>query len=211
MLTLAIQAGGKSSRMGQDKALMPFRGVPLVQYGLERLAHLANEIIITTNNPDAYRFLGVPLYRDIRPDRGTLGGLYTALASATNDLVAVVACDMPFASIPFFVAASKLLVTHEADVVIPQTEHGFEPLHALYRREACIHPIERALDADKWKVISWFDDVKVHALTLEETAVYNPDGLAFRNLNTPEDLAKALPPFRPSRSRGGNPEGEGGL
>ncbi len=170
---------------------MPFRGVPLVQHVLERLTHLANEIIVTTNNPDAYRFLGVPLYPDIRPDRGALGGLYTALVSAKNDLVAVVACDMPFASIPFFVAASKLLVTHEADVVIPQTEHGFEPLHALYRREACIPPIEKALNANKWKVISWFDDEKVHALTPEKTTELNPGGLAFWNLNTPEDFAKA--------------------
>ena len=191
MLTLAIQAGGKSSRMGQDKALMNFRGVPLVQYVMARLVPLADEIIVTTNAPENYQFLNVPLYPDIRPDRGALGGLYTALASASHDQVAVVACDMPFASYPFFETASKLLVTREADVVIPQTEHGYEPLHALYRREICLPPIEAALDADKWRVISWFDRVRVHALTIEETAEFNPDGLAFWNLNTPEDFAKA--------------------
>lgn len=191
MLTLAIQAGGKSSRMGKDKALMPFRGKTLIETVLERLAHLADEIIVTTNAPENYAFLGVPLYPDIRAERGALGGLYTALKSASHAQVAVVACDMPFASIPFFETASKLLVTREADVVIPQTEYGFEPLHALYLRETCIHPIERALDANKWKVISWFDAVKIHALTLEETAALNPNGLAFWNLNTPEDFAKA--------------------
>lgn len=191
MLTLAIQAGGKSSRMGQDKALMPFRGQALIQTVLERLAHLADEIIVTTNAPENYTFLGVPLYPDIRPERGALGGLYTALRCASHAQVAVVACDMPFASIPFFVAASKLLVENDADLVIPQTEYGFEPLHAFYRREACIQPIERALDANKWKVISWFDEVRVHALTIEETAAFDPAGLAFRNLNTPEDFAKA--------------------
>ncbi len=191
MLTLAIQAGGKSSRMGQDKALMPFRGVPLVQYVMERLSPIADEIIVTTNVPDAYRFLGVPLYRDIRPERGALGGLYTALSSAKNDFVAVVACDMPFASSPFFLAARKLIVTRGADIIIPKTEYGYEPLHALYRRDACIPPIEAALDADKWKVISWFEQVKVHALSPKETAIFNPDGLSFWNLNTPEDFAKA--------------------
>ncbi len=191
MLTLAIQAGGKSSRMGQDKALMPFRGVPLIQYVLERLAPIADEIIVTTNAPENYKFLGVPLFPDIRPERGALGGLYTALKSASHAQVAMVACDMPFASTQFFDAASKLLVTHEADVVIPKTEHGYEPLHALYRRDACIPPIEKALDANKWKVISWFDDVKVHALTPEETEAFNPDGFTFWNLNTPEDFAKA--------------------
>ena len=191
MLTLAIQAGGKSSRMGQDKALLPFRGVPLVQYVMQRLAPLADEIIVTTNAPEEYAFLGVPLFPDIIPERGALGGLYTALKCASQPLVAVVACDMPFASYPFFDAATRLMSTREADVVIPQTEHGFEPLHAIYRREACIHPIEKALDANKWRVIAWFEDVNVHALSPEETKAYDTDGLAFWNLNTPEDFAKA--------------------
>ena len=196
MLTLAIQAGGKSSRMGQDKALMPFQGVPLIQYVMERLAPIADEIIITTNAPDSYHFLDVPLYPDIRPDRGALGGLYTALSFAKGDFVAVVACDMPFASKQFFLTASKLISESGADVIIPQTEYGYEPLHALYRRDACIPPIEAALDADKWKVISWFDQVKVHALSPEESAVFNPDGLTFWNLNTPEDFASAEKNFQ---------------
>ncbi len=170
---------------------MPFRGMPLVQHVLEHLAPIADEIIVTTNQPENYRFLDVPLFADIRPERGALGGLYTALVSASHAQVAVVACDMPFASTQFFEAASKLLGTHDADVVIPQTEHGYEPLHALYRRDACIPPIEKALDAHQWKVISWFDEVKVHALTPEETAAFNPDGLTFWNLNTPEDFTKA--------------------
>jgi molybdopterin-guanine dinucleotide biosynthesis protein A len=191
MLTLAIQAGGKSSRMGQDKALMPFRGVPLIQYVMECLAPITDEIIVTTNQPENYNFLGVPLFPDIRPGRGALGGLYTALKSASYNLVAVVACDMPFASSAFFLEGTKLLSTHEADIVIPRTEYGYEPLHALYRRDACVPPIEEALDANKWKVISWFEKVNIHALTPGESARYNPDGLTFLNLNTPEDFAKA--------------------
>jgi molybdopterin-guanine dinucleotide biosynthesis protein A len=191
MLTLAIQAGGKSSRMGQDKALMPFRGKPLIQTVMARLAPLADEIIITTNTPEHYAFLGVPLFRDIIPERGALGGLYTALKSASHSMVAVVACDMPFASTQFFETATRLMSTGAADVVIPQTEYGFEPLHALYRREACLAPIEQALDANRWKVISWFDAVHVHALSRTETAALDPGGLAFWNLNTPEDFAKA--------------------
>ncbi|RLD07216.1 MAG: molybdenum cofactor guanylyltransferase [Chloroflexi bacterium] len=191
MLTLAIQAGGKSSRMGQDKALMPFRGIPLIQVVMERLAPIADEIIITTNAPDAYRFLGVPLYRDLRPNRGALGGLYTALKSAKGEFVAVVACDLPFASKEFFLTASKLIVTRGADIVIPKTEFGYEPLHALYRRDACIPPIEAALDANQWKVISWFEKVKVYALSKEEMVLFDPEGSSFWNLNTLEDFAKA--------------------
>ncbi len=192
-----LLAGGKSSRMGKDKALMPFRGVPLIQYLMDRLAPVADEVIVTTNTPEDYSFLNVRLVRDLRLDRGALGGLYTALSSAKNDLVAVVACDMPFASKEFFLTASKLLVQFDADIVIPKTENGYEPFHALYRRDTCIPPIEAALDAKKWKVISWFDAVKTHALGPKETARFNPDGLTFWNLNTPEDFAKAEKTFQP--------------
>jgi len=197
MLTLAIQAGGKSSRMGQDKALMPFRGVPLIQFVMTRLDSIADEVIVTTNHPQEYRFLGVPLYRDIRPERGALGGLYTALASAQGDFVAVVACDMPFASKAFFLRAGRLIVESAADVVIPQTRFGYEPLHALYRRESCLPPIENALDENRWKVISWFDQVRVHALSGEEIAAFDPQGLTFWNLNTPQDFEKAEAALQP--------------
>ena len=184
MLTLAIQAGGNSSRMGKDKALILFNGIPLIQHVFNRISPIADEIIVTTNNPDAYSFLDARLVRDLRLGRGALGGLYTALSSAKHDLVAVVACDMPFASLQIFRLARKLLLTHEADAVVPKTEYGYEPLHALYRRDACLTPIKNALDADKWKMISWFEQVEIHALKVEN------DGI-FQNLNTPQDFAKA--------------------
>ena len=169
MLTLAIQAGGKSSRMGEDKALMPFRGRPLIQHVMESLAVIADEIIITTNHPDDYRFLDVPLFIDLRPGRGALGGLYTALERASKPFVAVVACDMPFASLDLFSAAHRLMAEFDMDVIIPSTENGLEPLHALYRCERCLPAIEAALDADKWKVISWFDQVSVRILSDQTT------------------------------------------
>ena len=95
MLTLAIQAGGRSSRMGKDKALLDFGGQPLIQQVLSRLESLADETIVTTNHPEDYHFLGFPLIPDVIPDRGALGGLYTALNAASHPLVAVVACDLP--------------------------------------------------------------------------------------------------------------------
>ena len=98
MLTLVIQRAGKKQRMGQDKALMPFLGRPLISRVIERVAPLADEILVTTNRADSYGFLGLPLVPDLMPGRGALGGLYTALASAANPIVALVACDMPFAS-----------------------------------------------------------------------------------------------------------------
>jgi molybdopterin-guanine dinucleotide biosynthesis protein A len=191
MLTVCIQAGGQSSRMGEDKALKTFLGRPLIQRVVERLAPIADEIIVTTNNPDDYRFLNLRLFPDLKPGRGALGGLFTAIASAAHPIVAVAACDMPFASAALLEAASRLLVEEAADVVIPKSDEGYEPLHAIYRRATCFPAIEAAIDADQWKVIAWFPQVKVRVLTPEEIKRYDPSGLAFWNVNTPEEFAQA--------------------
>jgi molybdopterin-guanine dinucleotide biosynthesis protein A len=153
---------------------------------------------VTTNRSADYSFLNLRLVPDLKPGRGALGGLYTAIASASNPLVAVVACDMPFASPNFFEAAAKMLVEEEVDVVIARTAseagksgQGYEPLHAVYRREACLPAIEAAIDADQWKVIAWFPQVRVRVLTFEEVKRYDPSGLAFWNVNTPEEFLEA--------------------
>jgi molybdenum cofactor guanylyltransferase len=191
MLTVAIQAGGQSSRMGEDKALKPFLGRPLIQRVIERLTPIADEIIVTTNRPEAYNFLTQRLFTDLKPGRGALGGLHTAIASASYPIVAVVACDMPFASASLIETASRLLVEEEADVVIAKSDEGYEPLHAVYRRDTCLPAIESAIDADQWRVIAWFPKVKVRVLIPEELKQSDPSGLAFWNVNTPEEFAKA--------------------
>jgi molybdopterin-guanine dinucleotide biosynthesis protein A len=191
MLTISIQAGGQSSRMGEDKALKTFLGRPLIQRVIDRLTPIADEIIVTTNRPEAYAFLSLRLFSDLKPGRGALGGLYTAIASASHPIVAVVACDMPFASAMLIEMASRLLVEEDADVVIAKSDEGYEPLHALYRRATCLPAIESAIEADQWKVIAWFPKVKVRVLTPEELKLSDPAGLAFWNVNTPEEFARA--------------------
>jgi molybdopterin-guanine dinucleotide biosynthesis protein A len=197
MLTVCIQAGGESSRMGEDKALKPFLGRPLIQRVIERLAPITDELVVTTNRPDDYSFLNTRLISDLKPGRGALGGLYTAIASATHSSVAVVACDMPFASANLIEAAAKLMVKEEADVVMAKSDEGYEPLHAVYRRETCLPAIESAIEADQWKVIAWFPQVRVRLLSPEEIKVHDPTGLAFWNVNTPEEFAKAEQIARP--------------
>ena len=177
--------------MGEDKALKPFLGRPLIQRVIDRLTPIADELIVTTNRPTEYGFLNLRLVADLKPGRGALGGLYTAIASATHPFVAVVACDMPFVSPIFFEGARRLMVEKEADVVIAKTDEGYEPLHALYRRETCLPAIESAIDADQWKVIAWFPKVKVRELSAEETKSLDPSGLCFWNLNTPEEFLEA--------------------
>jgi len=191
MLSVVIQAGGQSSRMGEDKALKPFLGKPLIQRVIDRLSPIADEIIVTTNRPEDYAFLNTRLVSDLKPGRGALGGLYTAIASASHPAVAVVACDMPFASPSLVESAHRLLVEEEADVVIAKTDEGYEPLHALYRRETCLSAIEAAINADLWKVIAWFPQVKVRTLSPGEVKTFDPSGLCFWNVNTPEEFAKA--------------------
>lgn len=191
MLTVCIQAGGASSRMGEDKALKLFLGRPLIQRVVDRLEPMADELIVTTNRPDDFSFLGLRLFPDVMPGRGALGGLYTAISSAAHPLVAAVACDMPFASANLIEAALKIMDDENADVVIAQGEEGYEPLHALYRRETCLPAIESAIHADQWRVIAWFPRVKVRVFTPEEIKSADPAGLAFWNVNTPEEFARA--------------------
>ena len=191
MLTLAVQAGGESRRMGSDKGLVPFLGQALIQRVIGRLAPLADEVLITTNHPEDYRFLNLPLFTDLEPGRGALGGLYTALQAASHPLVAVVACDMPFASRELFEYQIDVLVEQAQDVVIPSSLEGLEPFHAVYRRETCLPAIQAAMQQNVWKLISWFPEVRVHSVNLEHISQFDPPGKIFMNVNTPADLLLA--------------------
>lgn len=185
MFSLVVQAGGKSSRMGRDKALLRLDGQTLIERVIARLAPLADEILVTTNRPADYQFLGLPLFTDIFPERGALGGLYTALMSAQSPLAAVVACDMPFASPEIFSRLAALATS--ADVALPRSAAGLEPLHAVYRRASCLPAIAESLQKDEWKVIAWLPRVRVATLEAAEVARLDPAGRAFFNVNTPQE------------------------
>ncbi len=178
--------------MGQDKALALFHGQPLVLRVLERLSGLADELLVTTNHPESLSpILDLPLLPDLLPGRGALGGLYTALSAARHPLVAVVACDMPFASAALLKAEAGWLEAAQADLAVPRTAAGLEPFHAVYRRETCLPPLFDALQRGLRRVDSWFDKVQVRVIDPEEIALYDPSGLAFHNINTPEELKAA--------------------
>ncbi len=191
MLSLALLSGGLSGRMGQDKALMPFLGRPLILRILERLASISDEVILSTNHPIDYAFLGLPLYSDIIPDYGALGGLYTSLSVAQNPFVAAVACDMPFANPDIFAYESNLLSKTGADIAIPSTLKGLEPLHAVYRRATCLPVIHSALEGGRLKMIAWLPQVNVRIVLPEEVTRFDPLKLAFWNLNTPDEFRQA--------------------
>jgi len=191
MLSLALLTGGRSIRMGQDKALMPFLGRPLIQCVLERLATVGEQVLLSTNHPADYAFLNLPSYPDIQPDCGSLGGLYTALSAARHSILAAVACDMPFANPALFKYERLLLSQTGVDVVIPSKPDGLEPLHAVYRRDTCLPVVRSALEAGELKMIGWLTEVSVRIVLPEEVAHFDPHGLAFWNLNTPEEFHQA--------------------
>ena len=178
--------------MGQDKGILPLEGKPLVTRVIERICPLADETFITTNRPEHYAFLGLRMVADIVPERGALGGLYTALETANRPYVIAIACDMPFANPEMIKAMQKLLLEKKADAIIPQSSNGLEPLHAIYRKETCLPPVKRALEAGKWRLISWHVEVK-NILIFSTTQVkrYDPIELSFFNVNTPEEFRHA--------------------
>lgn len=195
-LSIVIQAGGESRRMGQSKATVPFAGRPLISRLVDRIGPVADELTITTNEPENLAFLEeehpeltIKLIRDEYDYRGALPGIYTALKNASHPHVAIVACDMVFASPSLIVAEAITMKEQGVDVVVPVNKHGFEPFHATYHRERCLPAIERALDRDEKKAQSFFDDVVVYKFTQAQVLEVEPMGGCFINANTPEELA----------------------
>lgn len=170
---------------------MGFLGQPLLQRVIDRLQPIAEEVILTTSRPAEYARFGLPMFADVHGGMGALGGLHTALFHASQPLVAVVACDMPFASPALLRHLAGLLRDQQADVAIPLVDGQYEPLHAVYRRETCLSHIETSLQEKRLRLISWFERVNVVAVGEGELAKYDPHGLAFQNLNTPDEFAAA--------------------
>lgn len=200
-LTAAVQAGGESRRMGRSKATVPFGGRPLLCRVAGRVAPVADEIVVTTNEPENLGFLfeepwggKVRLVRDVFETRGSLAGLYTALSAASHDWVAVCACDMMDVSAELFAAELEVAVAEGRDVVIPVNENGHEPFHAVYRRLPCLEAAGRALAAEGKKSMKsaiFGQGLDVRELTMDEVCAVVPGGGCFENCNTPEELARA--------------------
>ncbi len=191
MLTIAVLAGGMSQRMGQDKSVMVFNGEALIRRVLKRVAGLANEVMIVAPRNHEFLSLGIKVEPDIFPGRGPLGGLYTALIKSSNQEVALIACDMPFVNPGLLLHQLEILISDNVDVVVPSSEKGLEPLHAIYRKETSLPSVKGALDSGERRLVSWFPNVKVHIMTQKETNPFDPGGLTFLNINTPEEFIKA--------------------
>lgn len=198
-LSCVVQAGGLSSRMGCDKARMPFCGRPLIERVLERLALIGSELVVTTSRPDELSYLEectfggmVPrVVMDVDGPAGAMRGIASSLIAARLPLVAIVACDMPFVSPELIDALAHRVDADALDVCVPREERGIEPLCAVWRRQACAPVARELLDQDRQRIRCLID--RVHAGYLDEPQIIEAAGstLCFENVNTPEEFAAA--------------------
>jgi molybdopterin-guanine dinucleotide biosynthesis protein A len=187
-ITGVILAGGKSSRMGQNKALMSLGGKRLVDRVVEVMRSVFDALLMVTNTPEVYADLGVSMVPDVWPEKGSLGGVYSAIYHVATPRCLVVACDMPFLR----AALLRYLMTQmdDYDVVVPDVLGELQTLHAIYSK-ACLQPIERRLEMHRLRIVGFFPEVRVRTVTASELEPYDPELLAFQNLNTPEEFQAA--------------------
>ena len=188
-----VLAGGLSRRLGRDKALEPFDGEPLIRRVIGRLSQFTDETVVVVNSEARGSELPLPddavIAVDIFPDSGSLGGIFTGLTVAKNEWGFVVACDMPFLNADLIL--HMLTLRSGYDAVVPRLDGYPEPTHAAYSR-ACIPHIQRRLEARELKIAGFFDDVRVRTLAEVEADDLDPGRLSFFNVNTPEDLERAV-------------------
>ncbi len=174
-----VLAGGASSRMGRDKALLPARGSTLLEQVAREVLAAAGSVTVIAP-PERYRELGLNVVPDLNPGQGPLGGIHTALSVTNSCWNLIAACDMPGITAPFLRELLEQAEASGADCLIPQDAEGRkEPLCAVYHRR-CLAGIDAALDAGIRKVTDGLRGLRA--------AEWRPATLEhFRNLNTPQD------------------------
>ncbi len=190
-VTGIILAGGKNLRYGKIKALEKIGNIVLIQRVVNRLVPLIDQLVIVTGKEKhgLPNNLGAVFVKDVYPDRGPLGGIYTGLNVSKNDVNILVACDMPFLNTELL--RHLVFLSSTNDAVVPCPAPGmFEPLHAVYSC-TCIPVIKRHLDANEKAISSFFNEVKVLYVEEEECRQYDPHLCSFFNINTQEDFDKA--------------------
>lgn len=170
--------------MGSNKALLPYRGGRFIEAIYRQLSSLFEEVLVVTNTPEQYAFLGCRMVTDLYQDTGALAGLHAGLFHSRTPHIFAVACDMPYLND----AVIRTLVArrHQSDVIIPDGENGLEPLHAVYCR-SCLPAMATALQTGKRRLISFLPEVQVTVVPGDTVRFVDPYLDSFRNINTPAD------------------------
>lgn len=184
----AILAGGLARRLGgADKAALLVHGRSILERQLEVLGGVASDVFIVANDPARSSGSGVRVVADVVPGIGPLGGIYTALVSASSPQVLVLACDMPFVTVPLLTMLAER--GRDVDAVVPRVSDGWHPLCASYSTR--IAPVLRAaIDGGRFKVTDALAQVNLVALGADELAIVDPTGTALENVNTYDDYRR---------------------
>jgi molybdopterin-guanine dinucleotide biosynthesis protein A len=183
-----VMAGGRSRRMGRDKALLPWGAGTLLDHAIARLGVVCAEVRVLSGSEPRYGDRGRPVDLDAIPDAGPLAGLAAALAAAAPRPALLLGVDMPF--------ATPELLRHLCgalpgwDAVVPASDAGPEPLCAAYAT-ACLEPVRAALAAGERKMTAFWGAVRIRSLPSAELAAFGDPERLFRNLNQPSDYADA--------------------
>ncbi len=184
-ITGVILAGGKSIRMGRDKARLEVAGVSLFENLLGVMKRLFSRVLIAGDRPDLEQ-PDVSSYPDLYPG-SALGGLYTGLFEAKHEMIFASSCDIPFPS----EALIRLIVSHGEgyDVVVPKTPYGLEPLFALYHKN-CLHLMHEMLERHVYRIYDFYPDVRVCYLNMEDH--FPKWRRSLMNVNTPEEYHRII-------------------
>jgi len=190
-MTSIILAGGKSSRLGRNKALQVIEGKGLIQWVVDRLAILSTEIIIATAHGEPIpcpSALEIRTVADIYPEKGPLVGIYSGLIASSSSRAIVVGCDTPFLSVSLLEYMTQLCSTF--GVVVPRIKNKLEPLCAVYSKN-CSSPIQVLLEQNELRIDKLFSMVKVKYVEEDEINRFDPEHLSFFNINSQADLERA--------------------
>jgi molybdopterin-guanine dinucleotide biosynthesis protein A len=188
-MTAIILAGGRSSRMGTPKALLPFAGEPLIVHLGRKLQPLFSDIVVVAAPGQPLPALPARIVHDEDAYQGPVGGIYYGMRAIADDFAFVTSCDAPFASPTLIGELLRLRTQH--DIVVPQWEGRLQPLFAVYR--TTVLPVLSAqLRAGELRPVSLFEKVNTHIVDEAQVRRFDPAGNSFINMNTPGDYAAAL-------------------
>jgi molybdopterin-guanine dinucleotide biosynthesis protein A len=171
--------------------LLQFGKYKMVEYILHQVSGMGEKNFIVSNRPEEYKEFGLPVYTDIYHNIGPLGGFHTIFSFLEMEYALVLACDMPFINRDLI--NYLLSLASDYDIIVPRLNHNkfVKPFRAVYSKR-CMPAVEKAIEQNHRRVISFFDDVRVRYLEKDEIHIYDPDERSFFNVNTPEDLQKAI-------------------
>lgn len=187
-MTGIILTGGKSSRMGRNKAFLKINGDVIIERIVRLFKELFDEVILVTNSPDEYRRLNTRIVADIYPKSGSLIGIYSGLYHASSQYAFAAACDMPFLKKGFIEYLIKQKDGY--DIVIPFSPDGQQPLHAIYSK-TCLKPMEDQIKKDMLKIVDILPRLSVRYVKEDEIIPFDPEFKSFFNVNTPSEFQKA--------------------